>query len=111
ELLSRGDEVRAVDKLTYAGVEASLTEVADHPRFRFLKADIGDAAAMAGAFDAFQPDRATHLAAETHVDRSIDGPAVFIQTHVVGTQGLRAHALADWRGLSGLAREACPMLH
>ncbi|WP_327020089.1 GDP-mannose 4,6-dehydratase [Brevundimonas naejangsanensis] len=47
---------------------------------------MGDAAAMAGAFDDFQPDRAAHLAAETHVDRSIDGPAVFIQTNVVGTQ-------------------------
>ncbi len=111
ELLSRGDEVLAVDKLTYAGVEASLTEVADHPRFRFLKADIGDAAAMAGAFGAFQPDRAAHLAAETHVDRSIDGPAVFIQTNVVGTQVLLDQALAYWRGLSGPAREAFRFLH
>ncbi|WP_303697828.1 dTDP-glucose 4,6-dehydratase [Brevundimonas naejangsanensis] len=111
ELLSHGDEVLVVDKLTYAGVEASLTEVADHPRFRFLKADIADAAAMSGAFDDFQPDRVAHLAAETHVDRSIDGPAVFIQTNVVGTQVLLDQALAYWRGLSGPAREAFRFLH
>lgn len=111
ELLSRGDEVLAVDKLTYAGVEASLTEVADHPRFRFLKADIGDAAAMSGAFREFEPDRVAHLAAETHVDRSIDGPAVFIQTNVVGTQVLLDQALAYWRGLTGPAREAFRFLH
>jgi len=111
ELLSRGDEVLVVDKLTYAGVEASLSEVADHPRFRFLKADIGDAAAMFGAFDDFQPDRVAHLAAETHVDRSIDGPAVFIQTNVVGTQVLLDQALAYWRGLTGPAREAFRFLH
>ena len=100
-----------VDKLTYAGVEASLSEVADHPRFRFLKADISDAAAMSGAFDDFQPDRVAHLAAETHVDRSIDGPAVFIQTNVVGTQVLLDQALAYWRGLTGPAREAFRFLH
>ncbi|MGE7199930.1 dTDP-glucose 4,6-dehydratase [Brevundimonas naejangsanensis] len=111
ELLSRGDEVLVVDKLTYAGVEASLSKVADHPRFRFLKADIGDAAAMSGAFDDFQPDRVAHLAAETHVDRSIDGPAVFIQTNVVGTQVLLDQALAYWRGLTGPAREAFRFLH
>jgi len=111
ELLSHGDEVLVVDKLTYAGVEASLTEVADHPRFRFLKADIADAAAMSGAFDDFQPDRVAHLAAETHVDRSIDGPAVFIQTNVVGTQVLLDQTLAYWRGLSGPAREAFRFLH
>lgn len=111
ELLSRGDEVLAVDKLTYAGVEASLTEVADHPGFRFLKADIGDADAMSGAFRDFQPDRVAHLAAETHVDRSIDGPAVFIQTNVVGTQVLLDQALAYWRGLTGPTREAFRFLH
>lgn len=111
ELLSHGDEVLVVDKLTYAGVEASLTEVADHPRFRFLKADIADAAAMSGAFDDFQPDRVAHLAAETHVDRSIDGPAVFIQTNVVGTQVLLDQTLAYWRGLSGPEREAFRFLH
>lgn len=111
ELLARGDEVLVVDKLTYAGVEASLDEVALHPGFRFLKADICDASAMAGAFGDFQPDRVAHLAAETHVDRSIDGPAVFIQTNVVGTQVLLDQALAYWRGLSGAARDGFRFLH
>jgi len=111
ELLARGDEVLVVDKLTYAGVEASLDEVALHPGFRFLKADICDASAMAGAFHDFQPDRVAHLAAETHVDRSIDGPAVFIQTNVVGTQVLLDQALAYWRGLTGAARDGFRFLH
>lgn len=111
ELLSRGDEVLVVDKLTYAGVEASLTEVAAHTRFRFLKADICDAATMFGAFKSFRPDRVAHLAAETHVDRSIDSPAVFIQTNVVGTQVLLDQTLTYWRGLSGAAREAFRFLH
>lgn len=111
ELLERGDEVLVVDKLTYAGVRASLDEVTDHPRFRFLKADICDAAGMAGAFRDFQPDRVAHLAAETHVDRSIDGPAVFIQTNVVGTQVLLDEALTHWRSLKGSAREGFRFLH
>jgi len=111
ELLARGDEVLVVDKLTYAGVEASLDEVALHPGFRFLKADICDASAMAGAFHDFKPDRVAHLAAETHVDRSIDGPAVFIQTNVVGTQVLLDQALAYWRGLTGAARDGFRFLH
>lgn len=111
ELLARGDEVLVVDKLTYAGVEASLDEVATHPGFRFLKADICDAPAMADAFSDFQPDRVAHLAAETHVDRSIDGPAVFIQTNVVGTQVLLDRALVHWRGLSGAARDGFRFLH
>ncbi|MBN9479325.1 MAG: dTDP-glucose 4,6-dehydratase [Bordetella sp.] len=111
ELLARGGEVLVVDKLTYAGVEASLDEVAAHPGFRFLKADICDAPAMAAAFRDFRPDRVAHLAAETHVDRSIDGPAVFIQTNVVGTQVLLDQALAYWRGLEASARAAFRFLH
>ncbi len=76
ELLARGDEVLVVDKLTYAGVEASLDEVATHPGFRFLKADICDAPAMADVFSDFQPERGAHLEAGEHVDRAIAGPAV-----------------------------------
>lgn len=111
ELLRRGHEVLVVDILTYAGVEASLSEFAGHPAYRFLKADIGDAAAMARAFADFRPDRVAHLAAETHVDRSIDGPAVFIATNVVGTQILLDQALAYWRSLDEAGRAAFRFLH
>ncbi|WP_427791034.1 dTDP-glucose 4,6-dehydratase [Brevundimonas diminuta] len=111
ELLGRGDQVLVVDSLTYAGVEASLDEVADHPGFRFLKADICDAGAMARAFHGFRPDRVAHLAAETHVDRSIDGPAVFIRTNVDGTRVLLDQALVWWRGLDEARRDAFRFLH
>ncbi len=74
-----------VDKLTYAGDLRSLATVSDNPRYRFLKADICDAGAMRQALEDFRPDVVTHLAAESHVDRSIDGPADFIETNIVGT--------------------------
>lgn len=106
-------EVLVIDKLTYAGVPESLKEVGLDPandiqtpdtfavsptrRLHFLKADICDEAAMAGAFAAFKPDTIFHLAAESHVDRSIDGPDAFIQTNVVGTATLLQVALAWWR--------------
>jgi NAD(P)-dependent dehydrogenase (short-subunit alcohol dehydrogenase family) len=77
--------VLVVDKLTYAGNLDSLVPVKDHPRFRFVRADIADAAAMKAALADFQPDVILHLAAESHVDRSIDGPAAFVETNVVGT--------------------------
>lgn len=86
ELLTSEDtEVIAVDKLTYAGNLQSLKEVAGHDRFRFFKADICDPARMSELFSATSPDGIMHLAAESHVDRSIDGPADFIQTNIVGT--------------------------
>src|SRR5262249_45174233 len=78
-------QVLNLDKVTYAGNLRSLESVENSPRYRFLKADICDAAALRGALDDFQPDVVTHLAAESHVDRSIDGPAAFIQTNIVGT--------------------------
>jgi dTDP-glucose 4,6-dehydratase len=93
-----------VDKVTYAGNLASLREVEGHPRYAFLKADICDAAAMRAAFEVFRPEIVTHLAAESHVDRSIDGPAAFIQTNVVGTFTLLSAALDYWRNLEGEAR-------
>ncbi len=86
ELLeSDTNEVIAVDKLTYAGNLQSLSEVTDHPRLRFVKADITDRAAMAGIFASSRPHGIVHLAAESHVDRSIDGPADFISTNIIGT--------------------------
>ena len=89
--------VLMVDKLTYAGNLESVKEVADSPRYSFLQADICDAAAMDRAFAEFRPDTIFHLAAESHVDRSIDGPGEFIRTNVTGTATLLQAALAYWR--------------
>jgi dTDP-glucose 4,6-dehydratase len=93
------DQILVLDKLTYAGNLASLRPVADSPNFSFLRADICDAGAVAGAFADFKPDVVMHLAAESHVDRSIDGPAAFIETNVVGTFVMLRAALDYWRGL------------
>jgi dTDP-glucose 4,6-dehydratase len=111
ELLARGHEVRVLDLLTYAGVPASLAEVEADPAYSFVRADIADPVAVAEVFADFCPEAVAHLAAETHVDRSIDGPAVFVRTNVVGTQVLLDEALATWRGLSGEARGAFRFLH
>lgn len=81
-------EIVNVDKLTYAGNLASLTSVAASPRYHFVKVDICDAAAIRGVFADFDPDCVLNLAAESHVDRSIDGPGVFVQTNIVGTYTL-----------------------
>jgi dTDP-glucose 4,6-dehydratase len=93
-------ELLNLDKLTYAGVLESLDEVADDPRHRFIRGDICDAALVARLLAEFQPDVIAHLAAESHVDRSIDGPADFIETNVVGTFTMLEQALAYWRSLS-----------
>jgi dTDP-glucose 4,6-dehydratase len=85
--------------LTYAGNLDSLAAVKDHPQFKFVRADIADAAKMRAALADFQPDVVLHLAAESHVDRSIDGPAAFVQTNVVGTFVLLQQALGYWRTL------------
>ena len=81
-------EVINVDKMTYAATEGSVGEVADNERYRHLKIDICDAAAVEAAFIDYQPDAVMHLAAESHVDRSIDGPEQFLQTNIVGTMHL-----------------------
>jgi dTDP-glucose 4,6-dehydratase len=93
-------EVVNVDKLTYAGNLASLNPVAADPRYRFVRADICDRHAMADLFEAEQPDIVMHLAAESHVDRSIDGPAAFIETNIVGTCTLLEVARGYWSALS-----------
>ncbi|MFC6669113.1 dTDP-glucose 4,6-dehydratase [Marinobacterium aestuariivivens] len=87
------------DTLTYAGNLESLAEVVSNPRYHFVKADICDAAAVEGAFNRYRPDILMHLAAESHVDRSIDGPADFIQTNIVGTYTLLEAARRYWVGL------------
>jgi dTDP-glucose 4,6-dehydratase len=91
--------VCVVDKLTYAGNLASLEPVANNTRYSFVHADVADAPRMKDVLASFQPDVVMHLAAESHVDRSIDGPAAFIQTNIIGTYTLLETALAYWRGL------------
>jgi dTDP-glucose 4,6-dehydratase len=100
-----------VDALTYAGNRRSLSDLEGHPRYRFAQADICDAAAMTKLFADFKPDWVMHLAAESHVDRSIDGPGAFIQTNVVGTYTLLQAARAHFESLSGAARDAFRFLH
>ena len=94
-------EVLTLDKLTYAGTLTSLEPVRDSVRHRFLRADICDQAAVGRAFESFDPDIVLHLAAESHVDRSIDGPAVFVETNVVGTYRMLAAATKHWQALPG----------
>lgn len=89
-----------LDKLTYAGNPASLRSIANRPNYRFVQGDIGDQALVASLLREHQIDIVMHLAAESHVDRSIDGPEAFIETNVVGTFRLLSTCLAYWRGLS-----------
>jgi dTDP-glucose 4,6-dehydratase len=92
-------EVAVVDKLTYAGNRASLERVASDARFRFFHDDICDAARMREIFAEVEPDVVLHLAAESHVDRSIDSARQFVTTNIVGTFTLLEAALAYWRAL------------
>ncbi|MCE2841391.1 MAG: dTDP-glucose 4,6-dehydratase [Novosphingobium sp.] len=92
-------EVLNLDKLTYAGVLESLNEVAGNPRYSFVQGDICDADLVARLLAEFQPEVIAHLAAESHVDRSIDGPGEFIQTNVVGTFTMLQQALGYWQDL------------
>ena len=98
------DAVVVVDKLTYAGNLASLAPVADDPRFAFEQVDICDRDALTQLFTKHQPDVVMHLAAESHVDRSIDGPAVFIQTNIVGTYTLLEVSRAWWNSLEAASK-------
>ena len=93
------DEVLNIDKLTYAGNLESLIEVGQNSRYQFKQIDICNAEALAQAFQEFKPDAVMHLAAESHVDRSIDGPAEFIQTNIVGTYTLLEVARKYWLDL------------
>ena len=100
-----------VDKLTYAGNLESLVNVETSERYAFVQADICDAPAMQQLFEQHQPDVVMHLAAESHVDRSIDGPAEFIQTNVVGTTVLLEAARSYWNSLEGERRDAFRFHH
>lgn len=96
--------VVVVDALTYAGNLDSLAPVSGSPRFSFERADIADEARMRALLAKHEPDVIMNLAAESHVDRSIDGPAAFLRTNIMGTFSLLQAALEYWRGLAGEAR-------
>jgi dTDP-glucose 4,6-dehydratase len=100
-----------LDKLTYAGNLESVKEAAADPRYSFVRADVADAAAVGRVFADFRPDAVLHLAAESHVDRSIDKPAAFIETNVLGTYTMLEAARAYWERLEPLARKAFRFLH
>lgn len=94
--MSRGHEVVNLDALTYAACLDNVASVADQPGYTFEKADIRDADALQTVFEKHQPDAVMHLAAESHVDRSIDGPGAFIETNVTGTYNLLQAARSLW---------------
>ena len=100
-----------LDKLTYAGTLTTVAPVADDDRYKFVLADIGNAAAVTIAIRDFQPDVIAHLAAESHVDRSIDGPGAFVQTNIVGTFTLLAAARSYWQSLPAARRAAFRFHH
>lgn len=104
-------EVANLDKLTYAANPESLGPAADSPRYRFYQADICDRLAVERVFTEFRPTVVMHLAAESHVDRSIEGPAAFVQTNVVGTCVLLEAARHYWMGLSAGERSRFRFLH
>ncbi len=104
-------QVLNLDKLTYAGNLESLASVAANPRYRFVQADIADSTAVSRALDEFQPDAIMHLAAESHVDRSIDGPAAFIQTNIVGTYALLEATRSYWMQLEPVRKAAFRFHH
>ncbi|HBS78641.1 MAG: dTDP-glucose 4,6-dehydratase [Pseudomonas sp.] len=106
-----GHSVLNLDKLTYAGNLESLAEVHSSDRYQFLQADIADRERVSEALLEFQPDAIMHLAAESHVDRSIDGPAEFIQTNIVGTYQLLEATRAYWQSLPPERREAFRFHH
>lgn len=110
-VLEKGYDVLTVDALTYAGNLQSLKAVEDKANYRFLQANICDRSALEEAVASFRPDRIMHLAAESHVDRSITGAADFVQTNVFGTFTLLEVARGYWSGLTGAEHDAFRFLH
>lgn len=105
------NKVLNVDKLTYAGNLESLASVADHPRYQFSQTDICDRAALDELFADFEPDAVMHLAAESHVDRSITGPAAFVETNIIGTYQLLEAARHYWNQLNQNKKQAFRFHH
>ena len=108
---STQDNVVNVDKLTYAGNLESLESVEKNPRYAFEQVDICDSKALLRVFEHHQPDAVMHLAAESHVDRSIDGPAAFIETNIVGTYTLLEAARTYWNTLNDERKAAFRFHH
>ncbi|TYL87209.1 dTDP-glucose 4,6-dehydratase [Bradyrhizobium cytisi] len=106
-----GARIVNIDKLTYAANLDSLPGAVGHPRYAFEKQCIGESTGLRALFEKYQPDAVMNLAAESHVDRSIDGPAEFIQTNVIGTFTLLQEALRHWRGLTPARRARFRFLH
>ncbi|TBL65474.1 dTDP-glucose 4,6-dehydratase [Hafnia alvei] len=105
------NSVVVVDKLTYAGNLESLTPVADNERYSFEQVDICNRNELDRVFAQYQPDYVMHLAAESHVDRSIDGPADFIETNIVGTYTILEAARQYWNGLDASRKDAFRFHH
>ena len=105
------DHVHVVDKLTYAGTLTSLADIVENPRFGFSRVDICDAGGVAQVMMRVSPDVVVHLAAESHVDRSIDGPRAFIETNLIGTYTLLQAARAHWEALPAARRDAFRFHH
>jgi dTDP-glucose 4,6-dehydratase len=110
-LIAGGHQAIVLDKLTYAGNLESLRDVSGKPNFHFEHADICDADALHRIFQHYRPDAVFHLAAESHVDRSISGAGVFVQTNIVGTFQLLQAARGYWDELSGAQKDAFRFLH
>lgn len=106
-----GHEVLNVDKLTYAGNLNSLQDVSTEANYRFVQIDIADAGATREVIHSFQPNGVMHLAAESHVDRSIEGPAAFVETNIVGTLNLLQGSLEYWRNAPTEKKERFRFLH
>jgi dTDP-glucose 4,6-dehydratase len=104
-------EVANLDLLTYAGHRETLTDIESDPRYRFVQGDIADPAVVQRLIEDFRPTAVVNFAAESHVDRSIDGPGAFIQTNVVGTYTLLDRSLAYWRALDDADKAAFRFLH
>jgi dTDP-glucose 4,6-dehydratase len=100
-----------VDKLTYAGDLTTVADVTDNPRYQHLRSDICDVKAIATAFSEFRPDAVVHLAAESHVDRSVDGPRTFVKTNVEGTLNMLEAARGHWADLAPDRKSAFRFLH
>lgn len=110
-VLECGHAVTNVDVLTYAGNRRSLEDLEARPDYELLVADITDAEAIRAAFARVRPDAVLHLAAESHVDRSIDGPGAFVNTNVNGTFTMLQAALEYWRGLDDVRADAFRFIH
>ena len=112
DLIARGGiDVLNIDKLTYAGNLASLKSIEASPHYRFVQADVADLDAMTNVFQSFEPDCVMHLAAESHVDRSITGAKDFIETNITGTFVMLEAARGYWAKLDGARKDAFRFLH